>query len=116
MHLLDLADETKDGVTEAGMVGCRFNMIGVSDRTSMGTRGECDARRNAICRAELHRTAYRSSFAVCIARPVCGQTATYAAWTLATLPWWGTDEEVCELSAAQAPPPVGRRSLTFAAM
>ncbi len=46
------------------MVGCRFNMIGVSDRTSMGTRGECDGRRNAICRAELHRTAYRSSFAV----------------------------------------------------
>jgi len=41
MHLLDLAKEAKDGVTEAGMVGYRFNTIGVSDGISMGTRGEC---------------------------------------------------------------------------
>ncbi|CAN0576047.1 unnamed protein product, partial [Ectocarpus sp. 12 AP-2014] len=39
MHLLDLAKEAKDGVTEAGMVGYRFNTIGVSDGISMGTRG-----------------------------------------------------------------------------
>lgn len=40
MHLLDLAKEAKDGVTEAGMVGYRFNTIGVSDGISMGTRGK----------------------------------------------------------------------------
>eukprot|EP00904_Undaria_pinnatifida_P008481 jgi/Undpi1/4763/HiC_scaffold_18.g08116.m1 len=39
MHLLDLAKEVKDGVVEEGMVGYRFNTIGVSDGISMGTRG-----------------------------------------------------------------------------
>lgn len=39
MHLLDLASEVKTGVTDAGMVGMRFNTIGVSDGISMGTDG-----------------------------------------------------------------------------
>lgn len=39
MHLLDLAAEVKRGVVEAGMVGYRFNTIGVSDGMSMGTEG-----------------------------------------------------------------------------
>ncbi len=39
MHLLDLAGHVKLGVTEAGMVGMRFNTIGVSDGISMGTDG-----------------------------------------------------------------------------
>lgn len=39
MHLLDLAQRVKDGVTAAGMVGFRFNTIGVSDGISMGTDG-----------------------------------------------------------------------------
>jgi len=39
MHLLDLATEVKKGVIAAGMVGMRFNTIGVSDGISMGTRG-----------------------------------------------------------------------------
>jgi len=39
MHLNDLADKAKKGVTEAGMVGMRFNTIGVSDGISMGTDG-----------------------------------------------------------------------------
>ncbi|GAB2280480.1 hypothetical protein Dimus_015107 [Dionaea muscipula] len=41
MHLLRLADAVKEGVQEAGMVGFRFNTIGVSDAISMGTRGMC---------------------------------------------------------------------------
>ncbi|XP_042516006.1 dihydroxy-acid dehydratase, chloroplastic-like isoform X2 [Macadamia integrifolia] len=41
MHLLRLAEAVKEGVTEAGMVGFRFNTIGVSDAISMGTRGMC---------------------------------------------------------------------------
>jgi dihydroxy-acid dehydratase len=39
MHLLDLAAEVKRGVREFGMVGMRFNTIGVSDGISMGTDG-----------------------------------------------------------------------------
>ncbi len=39
MHLLDLAEHVKQGVEAAGMVGMRFNTIGVSDGISMGTDG-----------------------------------------------------------------------------
>ena len=39
MHLNDLAAKVKEGVTAAGMVGMRFNTIGVSDGISMGTDG-----------------------------------------------------------------------------
>lgn len=39
MHLMDMAAEVKRGVEEAGMVGYRFNTIGVSDGISMGTDG-----------------------------------------------------------------------------
>jgi dihydroxy-acid dehydratase len=39
MHLLHLAEKVKQGVTEAGLVGLRFNTIGVSDGISMGTEG-----------------------------------------------------------------------------
>ncbi|HEX4130300.1 MAG TPA: dihydroxy-acid dehydratase [Pirellulales bacterium] len=39
MHLNMLAEHVKRGVTEAGMVGMRFNTIGVSDGISMGTEG-----------------------------------------------------------------------------
>ena len=39
MHLDELAAHTKQGVTEAGLVGMRFNTIGVSDGMSMGTDG-----------------------------------------------------------------------------
>jgi dihydroxy-acid dehydratase len=39
MHLLDLAAKVRAGVQDAGMVGMRFNTIGVSDGMSMGTEG-----------------------------------------------------------------------------
>ena len=39
MHLNDLAAIVKKGVVKAGMVGMRFNTIGVSDGISMGTDG-----------------------------------------------------------------------------
>lgn len=39
MHLLDLGLHVKEGVKEAGMIGMRFNTIGVSDGISMGTEG-----------------------------------------------------------------------------
>ena len=39
MHLLGLAEQAREGVRAAGMVGMRFNTIGVSDGISMGTDG-----------------------------------------------------------------------------
>ncbi len=39
MHLNDLAAATREGVHAAGLVGLRFNTIGVSDGISMGTAG-----------------------------------------------------------------------------
>src|SRR5437660_2000977 len=39
MHLNDLSAKVKEGVVAAGMVGMRFNTIGVSDGISMGTEG-----------------------------------------------------------------------------
>jgi len=39
MHLMDLAGEVKVGVQDNGMIGYRFNTIGVSDGISMGTDG-----------------------------------------------------------------------------
>ena len=39
MHLNDLAAEVKTGVSDADLVGMRFNTIGVSDGTTNGTSG-----------------------------------------------------------------------------
>jgi dihydroxy-acid dehydratase len=39
MHLNELAAKVKEGVDQAGLVGMRFNTIGVSDGMSMGTSG-----------------------------------------------------------------------------
>ncbi|HHJ13107.1 MAG TPA: dihydroxy-acid dehydratase [Gammaproteobacteria bacterium] len=39
MHLNDLAAKVREGVEAAGLVGLRFNTIGVSDGISMGTSG-----------------------------------------------------------------------------
>jgi dihydroxy-acid dehydratase len=39
MHLLELAAKVREGVRQAGLVGMRFNTIGVSDGISMGTEG-----------------------------------------------------------------------------
>lgn len=39
MHLNDLAARVKEGVTDAGLIGMRFNTIGVSDGISNGTDG-----------------------------------------------------------------------------
>ena len=39
MHLADLGVKVKEGVVGAGLVGMRFNTVGVSDGISMGTDG-----------------------------------------------------------------------------
>jgi dihydroxy-acid dehydratase len=39
MHLLELGEHVKRGVVASGMLGMRFNTIGVSDALTMGTEG-----------------------------------------------------------------------------
>src|SRR5205814_5395763 len=39
MHLLQLSEKVKEGMQAAGLVGYRFNTIGVSDGIAMGTDG-----------------------------------------------------------------------------
>ncbi|MDH3694296.1 MAG: dihydroxy-acid dehydratase, partial [Gammaproteobacteria bacterium] len=39
MHLNDLAATVREGVQAAGLMGMRFNTVGVSDGISMGTEG-----------------------------------------------------------------------------
>ena len=39
MHLLGLAEKVKEGIEAAGLMGLRFNTVGVSDGISMGTEG-----------------------------------------------------------------------------
>lgn len=39
MHLMDLANKCKEGVSSVDLIGMRFNTIGVSDGMSMGTDG-----------------------------------------------------------------------------
>ena len=39
MHLLELSESVKAGVSESDLVGMRFNTVGVSDGISMGTEG-----------------------------------------------------------------------------
>ena len=41
MHLLDLAEQVKQGCIDAGLFGMKFSTIGVSDGISMGTEGMC---------------------------------------------------------------------------
>ncbi|GMH38865.1 hypothetical protein BSKO_06763 [Bryopsis sp. KO-2023] len=39
MHLLDLSETVKKGVQDAGLVGFRFNTVGVGDGITVGTEG-----------------------------------------------------------------------------
>ncbi|KAB8349844.1 hypothetical protein FH972_023857 [Carpinus fangiana] len=39
MHLMQLSNKVKEGVSQAGLVPMQFNTIGISDAISMGTKG-----------------------------------------------------------------------------
>ena len=55
MHLHDLAAKVKEGVVAAGLVGMRFNTIGVSDGISMGTEGMSYSLQSRDLIADSHR-------------------------------------------------------------
>ncbi len=72
MHLLDLAAEVKKGVQAAGLVGMRFNTIGVSDSISMGTRGMSYSLQSRDLIADSIETVMCAQwYDACIALPGC---------------------------------------------
>ena len=72
MHLNDLALEVKRGVQAAGMVGLRFNTIGVSDGISMGTEGMSYSLQSRDLIADSIETVMAAQwYDACIALPGC---------------------------------------------
>ncbi len=72
MHLNDLAEEVKVGVHEAGLVGMRFNTIGVSDGISMGTPGMSYSLQSRDLIADSVETVMGAQwYDACIAIPGC---------------------------------------------
>jgi dihydroxy-acid dehydratase len=72
MHLLDLAARVKEGVQAAGLVGMRFNTIGVSDGISMGTEGMCYSLQSRDLIADSIETVMGAQwYDACIALPGC---------------------------------------------
>jgi dihydroxy-acid dehydratase len=72
MHLNDLAAKVKQGVVAAGLVGMRFNTIGVSDGISMGTRGMSFSLQSRDLIADSIETVMGAQwYDACIALPGC---------------------------------------------
>ena len=72
MHLLELAEKVKEGVVAAGMVGMRFNTIGVSDGISMGTEGMSYSLQSRDLIADSIETIMAAQwYDACIALPGC---------------------------------------------
>ncbi len=72
MHLNDLAAKVKEGVTAAGLVGMRFNTIGVSDGISMGTDGMSYSLQSRDLIADSIETIMAAQwYDACIAIPGC---------------------------------------------
>ncbi len=72
MHLDKLAAEVKRGVVESGMVGMRFNTIGVSDGISMGTDGMSYSLQSRDIIADSIETITSAQwYDACIALPGC---------------------------------------------
>lgn len=72
MHLMDLANRTKTGVQQAGLLGMRFNTIGVSDGISMGTDGMSFSLQSRDLIADSIETVMSAQwYDACIAIPGC---------------------------------------------
>jgi dihydroxy-acid dehydratase len=72
MHLLDLANEVKRGVQAAGLVGMRFNTIGVSDGISQGTDGMSYSLQSRDLIADSIESVTRAQwYDACIVLPGC---------------------------------------------
>jgi dihydroxy-acid dehydratase len=72
MHLGDLAAHVKEGMAPAGLVGMRFNTIGVSDGISMGTSGMSYSLQSRDLIADSIETVMEAQwYDACIAIPGC---------------------------------------------
>ena len=72
MHLGKLSEEVKKGVVDAGLVGMRFNTIGVSDGISMGTEGMSYSLQSRDVIADSIETIMGGQwYDACIALPGC---------------------------------------------
>src|SRR6476619_2604337 len=72
MHLLDLAEKVKQGAVAAGLVGFRFNTVGVSDGISMGTDGMSYSLQSRDLIADSIETVMSAQwYDACIAIPGC---------------------------------------------
>jgi len=72
MHLNDLGAKVKQGVAAAGLVGMRFNTIGVSDGISMGTDGMSYSLQSRDLIADSIETVMAAQwYDACIAIPGC---------------------------------------------
>ena len=72
MHLLDLSQHVKAGVQSAGLVGMRFNTVGVSDGISMGTDGMSFSLQSRDLIADSIETVMGAQFYdACITLPGC---------------------------------------------
>ncbi|MCL4145321.1 UNVERIFIED_CONTAM: hypothetical protein GTU68_063141 [Idotea baltica] len=72
MHLDKLALEVKKGVVDAGLVGMRFNTIGVSDGISMGTDGMSFSLQSRDLIADSIETIMSAQwYDACVALPGC---------------------------------------------
>ena len=72
MHLLDLAAKVREGVQAAGLVGMRFNTIGVSDGISMGTSGMSFSLQSRDLIADSIETVMSAQwYDACVALPGC---------------------------------------------
>ncbi len=86
MHLLDLAAEVKKGVEEAGLVGMRFNTIGVSDGISMGTDGMSFSLQSRDLIADSIETVMGAQwYDACIVLPGCDKNMPGALMALGRL-------------------------------
>ena len=72
MHLDTLSEKVKEGVVRAGLVGMRFNTIGVSDGISMGTDGMSYSLQSRDLIADSIETVMCAQwYDACIAIPGC---------------------------------------------
>ena len=86
MHLLDLANRVKTGVQESGLVGLRFNTIGVSDGISMGTEGMRYSLQSRDLIADSIETVMSAQwYDACIAIPGCDKNMPGSMMAIARL-------------------------------
>jgi dihydroxy-acid dehydratase len=86
MHLLDLAAEVKKGVQAAGLVGMRFNTVGVSDGISMGTDGMSYSLQSRDIIADSIETVMSAQwYDACIVLPGCDKNMPGALMALGRL-------------------------------